>query len=153
MYGSGTARIIKETIKTPKHWQLLCMRKWAVPVLGVAAFGASVYAVWELPRMVPRTIGRRIRASLLLKDAEDRPESGFVDVQAARTSRETRKVLRLAGWDLTEKHTVALDQRAHEVKVVEERLKNSEGAATFLRDMHERTGEVKEAARLIVEKA
>ena len=85
---------------------------------------------------------------LTLKDDAERSESNFIDLHAARVSRETRKVLRLAGWDLTEQHTVALDQRMQEVKAAEERMKKADTAVVFFKETLKRTGEVREATQL-----
>ncbi|KAJ3475254.1 hypothetical protein NLI96_g11955 [Meripilus lineatus] len=38
------------------------VRKRAAPVLGAVTIGTAVYLVWELPSMIPKTVGRRIQA-------------------------------------------------------------------------------------------
>jgi mitofusin len=44
----------------------------------------------------------------------------FVEAHSARVSKETRKALRLASWDLSERFRVAMEERGKEVKMVEE---------------------------------
>ncbi|PPQ84402.1 hypothetical protein CVT26_007222, partial [Gymnopilus dilepis] len=39
-------------------------RKWAAPVIGAAVIGMTAYLILELPSSIPRTVGRRVRASV-----------------------------------------------------------------------------------------
>ncbi len=73
-------------------------RKWAAPVIGAFTIGTVAYLILELPNSIPRTVGRRVKASVLAHG--DERDVHFVDAHAERVSRETRKVLRLASWDL-----------------------------------------------------
>ncbi|KAH9066132.1 hypothetical protein EDB83DRAFT_2675051 [Lactarius deliciosus] len=101
-------------------------RKWGAAILGTFAVGAAAYLVLELPNSVPRTIGRRIHYSLVSPAGGPGPkEELFVDAHAARVSRETRKVLRLASWDL------------------KERFPHRDGR-TFAREVGQRTADIRE---------
>ncbi|KAG1869039.1 hypothetical protein DFJ58DRAFT_766791 [Suillus subalutaceus] len=91
-------------------------RKWAAPVLGAFVIGATAYFVLELPNTIPRTIGRRIRTSLVAVDENATEDQLFVNAHAGRVSRETRKVLRLASWDLKEHFRAAMEERGQERK-------------------------------------
>ncbi|KAF8177023.1 transmembrane GTPase fzo1 [Pholiota molesta] len=71
-------------------------RKWAAPVIGAIAIGSVA--------SIPRTVGRRVKASVLAQGDE-------------RDVHFTRKVLRLASWDLKE--------RFRKVKGAEEMEKRS----------------------------
>lgn len=123
-------------------------RKWAAPAVGVVALGTVVYFVLELPHTIPRTVGRRVRASLV-KDAEEGSEANFVDAHATRVSRETRKVLRLAAWDLKERFRTALEERGREVKGAEEMEKKAKNATAKFDEIHVKTDEVREMAGLV----
>ena len=89
---------------------------------------------------MPRNIGRKLRASL--SDSTTAPSSSAADSQqpptsfstahADRIARETRKVLRLAGWDLRERFRAALDQSEAERREVEASVAKSRGALTWL---------------------
>ncbi|KAI0076755.1 hypothetical protein K474DRAFT_1662629 [Panus rudis PR-1116 ss-1] len=125
-------------------------RKWAAPVLGAITIGAAVYFVLELPSSIPRTVGRRIQATLVRENEERVEDITFVDAHATRVSRETRKVLRLASWDLKERFRTAMDERSREVKGSEDLEKKATKAVEWFRDVERRTTEVRAAAELIV---
>jgi len=119
-------------------------RKWALPVVGAVAVGAVVYVVLELPSSIPRTIGRRIKASVESADDDDQWEAQH----AVRIERETRKVLRLASWDLRERFRGAMEERGKEVKNAEEGEKRALKAQEWFCTVGERIGEVRGTARL-----
>src|SRR6201999_973772 len=102
-------------------------RKWVAPIVGAVTIGMTWYVILELPSTVPRTIGRRIKKSL-----EDTAASGesedWVEVNTERVGRETRKVLRLASWDLKQRIVTTLDERVKEVKTAEDVEKKSKKA-------------------------
>lgn len=113
-------------------------RRWAGPVLAVVSTGLVVYFIYDLPNSVPRNIGRSIKSGLesgnLLRTStgsdaittlavstssrsvREGEEPSFTAVHSARVGRETRKVLRLASWDLQERFRVAIAQRRAEVE-------------------------------------
>ncbi|GJE97643.1 hypothetical protein PsYK624_138640 [Phanerochaete sordida] len=124
-------------------------RKWAAVILGTAILGTTAYYVLELPSTVPKTVGRRIRAQLL-REVDGRPEQTFVELNADRISRETRKVLRLASWDLKERFRVAMDDSNRKVKSAEDVERKAQGALNFFEEVHAKTGEVRETAGLVV---
>lgn len=121
-------------------------RKWVAPVLGACTIGLTAYFILELPTSIPRTVGRRIKASLDSQSLER--EVHFVDSHASRISRETRKVLRLASWDLKERYRGAMEERAKEVKGAEEKEKRSLKAKEWFTDVSVRTSEIRVSARL-----
>lgn len=111
-------------------------RRWAGPVFAVVSTGLVVYFIYDLPNSVPRNIGRSIKSGLqsgaLLRStstttsdaltslsptsSNEGQEASFGAVHSARVGRETRKVLRLASWDLQERFRVAIAQRRAEVE-------------------------------------
>ena len=118
-------------------------RKWVAPIFGAVTIGMTWYVILELPSTVPRTIGRRIKKSL--EDAAASGESeDWVEVNAERVGRETRKVLRLASWDLKQRIATAIEERAKEVKTAEDIERKSKKAADWLVQARERTGQVLE---------
>lgn len=124
-------------------------RKWAAVILGTAVVGTTAYYILELPSTIPKTVGRRIRTQLL-RDVEGRPEQTFVEWNADRVSRETRKVLRLASWDLKERFRAAMDDSNRKVQSAEEIERKAQGALDFFKDVQAKTGEVRESAGLLV---
>ena len=126
-------------------------RKWAAPVVGACVLGLTAYFILELPSTVPRTIGRRIRRTLTKPEEgqEANEEALFVNAHAMRVSRETRKVLRLASWDLRERFRAAMEERGKEVKGAEEMEKKAGTAVEWFHEVERRTKEVRQQAGLI----
>ncbi|WFC94083.1 mitofusin [Malassezia brasiliensis] len=108
-------------------------RRWAAPVLLLLGVGALTWVVMDLPNAVPRNVGRSLKrelksgrgvhatgsSSALLRNSTD----AFATLHASRVTRETRKVLRLASWDLQEKFRVAISQRRSDVERAEQQEK------------------------------
>ena len=121
-------------------------RKWAAPVVGAITIGLTAYLILELPSSIPRTVGRRVKASVL--SGADERDVHFVDAHAGRVSRETRKVLRLASWDLRERFRGAMEERSKEVKGAEEMEKRAVKAKEWFGTVGERTGAIRTEAKL-----
>lgn len=125
-------------------------RKWAAPILGALAAGAAAYLVLELPSSVPRTVGRRIRHSLVNPVGGPGPKDElFLDAHSARVARETRKVLRLASWDLKERFRVALEERSREVRGAEETERRALRAKEWFTVVGQKTADIREQAGLV----
>jgi len=122
-------------------------RKWVAPALAVVTIGMTAYLVLELPTSIPKTIGRRIQSSIAqLSEGED----DFVDGHVSRVSKETRKVLRLASWDLKERFRGAMDVKGKEVKQAEDLLEKADKASQFFSDVGHRASQAKCAAHLMI---
>jgi len=78
----------------------------------------TAYLIFKRPSSIPRTVGRRVKASVL-SHADER-DVHFVDGLAGQVSRETREVLRLASWDLIGRFRAAMEESSKEVKGAEE---------------------------------
>ena len=118
-------------------------RKWVAPIVGAVTIGMTWYVILELPSTVPRTIGRRIKKSLKDAAASGLSED-WVEANSERVGRETRKVLRLASWDLKQRIATDIDERSKEVKAAEEVEKKSKTAVDWFGQARERTGQVLE---------
>ncbi|KAI0683095.1 hypothetical protein C8Q76DRAFT_662493 [Earliella scabrosa] len=124
-------------------------RKWAAPVIGAVSIGLVTYLVLELPSTIPKTVGRRIKSSLA-KEAEEKGEEGsFVGAHAARVSRETRKVLRLASWDIKEMFRRAMEDRSREVHGAETSEKRAKKALEHFAEFQQRANEVRESVVIV----
>ncbi|SPC66418.1 related to FZO1 - GTP-binding protein, required for biogenesis of mitochondria [Ustilago sp. UG-2017b] len=134
-------------------------RKWAGPVFAVVSTGLVVYLIYDLPNSVPRNIGRSIKSGLqsgqLLRSNDtgrsdavttfvssswarslaEGEEPSLAAVHSTRVGRETRKVLRLASWDLQERFRVAIAQRRAEV----EKQKAKQASANLAIDWFDKT--------------
>ncbi|KAG6849686.1 hypothetical protein H0H93_006304 [Arthromyces matolae] len=122
-------------------------RKWAAPILGAVTIGLTAYLILELPSSIPKTVGRRVRASVVRKDGTSEGEV-FVDLHAGRVSKETRKVLRLASWDLRERFRSAMEERSKDVKGAEEMEKKAMRATEWFADVGRKTGEIRTSVKL-----
>ncbi|CAK5273920.1 unnamed protein product [Mycena citricolor] len=120
-------------------------RKWALPAVGAVTIGAVVYVVLELPSSIPRTIGRRIRAAV---EDENETELQWESQHVIRIGRETRKVLRLASWDLRERFRSAMEERGKEVKNAEDSEKRALKAQAWFTDVSDRVAAVRATAHL-----
>ncbi|KAH8919637.1 hypothetical protein BT69DRAFT_1352952, partial [Atractiella rhizophila] len=113
-------------------------RKWAGPVVGVLTLGLAVYVIIDLPRAIPRNIGKKLQASYLPASssshllASSTNEESFASAHSDRVSKETRKVLRMAGWDLREKFRSALEKSEEEKKELEASKNKAEHALAWL---------------------
>ncbi|SDA01442.1 BZ3500_MvSof-1268-A1-R1_Chr10-1g02670 [Microbotryum saponariae] len=129
-------------------------KKWAAPILGLITVGFVTYVIIDLPRAIPRNIGRKLQASLASSDAlvsapsspsaptaATQPPVTFASAHSERIARETRKVLRLAGWDLRERFRAALDQSAAERKEVESTVSKAEGALKWLAEFENKVAQ------------
>jgi len=126
-------------------------RKWAAPVFGTLIVGATAYLIVALPSSVPRTVGRRIRNSLIKPETSQGLQGElFVDAHAARVARETRKVLRLASWDLRERFRAAMDERSSEVRSAEEIEHRATRAKEWFAGVGRRTADIREQAGLVL---
>lgn len=114
------------------------VRKWAGPALGVLVVGAVAYVVYELPRSIPRNVGRHLRASLLAGAADEGDETPFHQAEAQRIGREVRKVMRLAAWDLRERFRGALESRTEIVRENEEAARRASGAIEWFAQVDSR---------------
>lgn len=123
-------------------------RQWAAPVLGAVTLGATAYLILELPSSIPRTVGRRVKASILRGDGSEVPVS-FVDAHVTRVSKETRKVLRLCGWDLKGRFKSSMDSRANEVKSAEEAERKAKKAVEWFGDVATKAGDIKESVSIV----
>jgi mitofusin 2 len=144
----GVRGLFEGILRLSDLWGNESTRKWIAPVLGLATVGMTAYVVMELPNSIPRTVGRRIQSSIVHSTAEG--EQSFVDEHASRVNRETRKVLRLASYDLKERFRGAMDKKGTEVKLAEDLEKKAEKAQSYLKDIGARTAEARTTAMLTV---
>ena len=142
----GARGIIEGIIRVTDLFGNRSARTWAAPVLGACTLGLVTYFILELPASIPRTVGRRIKASIVARSGER--EVNFVDAHAGRVSRETRKVLRLASWDLRERFRSAMEERSKEVKGAEEIERRSLRAKEWFGNVGEKTTGIRETAKL-----
>jgi mitofusin len=121
------------------------------------AVGLVVYVIIDLPRAIPRNIGRKLALSLssssseLLSSSSSSPTQiiTFPTAHSDRIAKETRKVLRLAGWDLRERFRAALEKAGNERREVEGVVERAEAALKFLNEFEERCEREEEVVRAV----
>jgi mitofusin len=131
-------------------------RKWAAPIVGAVTVGLTIYFILELPNTIPRTVGRQLK-STLTNPSSSTPSSSlittvaeppFVAGHSQRIARETRKVLRLASWDLRERFRGAMEESGKEVKNAEEMEKRARKALEWFIEVQNKTEEIRVKAEL-----
>ncbi|KAJ3732354.1 transmembrane GTPase fzo1 [Lentinula guzmanii] len=142
----GAKGLIEGIIRVSDLFGNETVRKWAAPVLGAVTIGMTAYLVLELPNSIPKTVGRRVRASVLRLHGDD--DVSFIDAHAFRISRETRKVLRLASWDLRGRFNGAMEERGKEVQAKEEIAKRATRAMEWFGELGRKSEEIRVNARL-----
>ncbi|EIW66868.1 hypothetical protein TREMEDRAFT_45398 [Tremella mesenterica DSM 1558] len=116
------------------------VRKWIGPVLGVVTLGAVGWVILELPRSIPRNVGRHLQTTLTISSGvmDDSVNVPFVEAQAARVGKEVRKVMRLAAWELRERFKNAVDARGEVVRESEETEKRAVKALAWFTEVEKR---------------
>jgi mitofusin len=144
----GARALIEGLIRVSDVLSNETSRKWVAPVLGAVTIGLTAYLVLELPNSIPRTVGRRVKASIVRSEEGAEEDEVFIGLHAGRISRETRKVLRLGSWDLRERFRGAMEERGKEVKVAEELERKASRAKEWFTEVGKRTGEIRIRAQL-----
>lgn len=126
----GVRSLIESAIRLCDFASSPVARKWAGPVVGALALGSVAYVVYELPRSVPRNVGRHLQETLSVSsgmggDADLVP---FSDAVSGRVSKEVRNVMRAITRDLQDLYGKAVETRAQVVKQSEEAEKKASAA-------------------------
>jgi len=145
----GVRGVIEGVVRITDLFGNESTKKWVAPVIGAVTIGLSAYFILELPSTIPKTVGRRIKVALVKPDAHTSEDNTFANAHAIRVSRETRKVLRLASWDLRERFRAAMEERGNEVKGAEEMEKKSRNAVEYFHGVGKQSGDIRENAGLI----
>lgn len=145
----GKAMALRTIVESVIHLSDLAsnpvVRKWAGPAVGVLIAGAMAYVVYELPRSIPRNVGRHLRSQLLVTSgvSGNDEESPFFEAEAQRIGREVRKVMRLAAWDLRERFRAAMETRNEIVRQSEETAKQAARALEWFAEVEERVDTIR----------
>ena len=89
-----------------------------------SAIGLAAYVIHDLPRAIPHNVGKKLHAQLLASE--------FSVSESERIATETRKVMRLAGWDLRERFRAALEASEKDRRSEEGKLRKADEALRFL---------------------
>ncbi|WWC91339.1 uncharacterized protein L201_006282 [Kwoniella dendrophila CBS 6074] len=121
-------------------------RRWIGPVIGVFSIGAIGFVLYELPRSIPKNVGRHIQEQLLISSGQSDESMNvpFPEYQSIRVSKEVRKVMRLAAWDLRERFRSAVEARSEVVKASEEIEKKATNALNWFENVEKKVEVIRE---------
>lgn len=143
----GVRSIIESVVRLSDFASSPAARKWAGPIVGAITLGTVAYIVYELPRSIPRNVGRHLREALLVTSGGEGDAAlvSFPDAVSAKMSREVRKVMRIAAYDLKERYRSAVESRAKVVKENEEAEKKANAALAHFVMVDEKVQEIRGA--------
>jgi mitofusin len=142
----GVRSLIESAIRLCDFASSPIARKWAGPVVGALALGSVAYVVYELPRSVPRNVGRHLQETLNISsgmggDADLVP---FSDAVSGRVSKEVRNVMRAITRDLQDLYGKAVETRAQVVKQSEEAEKKANAALGHFATIEQKVQDIRE---------
>ncbi|PFH54043.1 hypothetical protein AMATHDRAFT_73057 [Amanita thiersii Skay4041] len=137
----GARGLLEGVVRATDLFANEATRKWMAPILGAVTVGLTAYLIMELPTSIPRTVGRRIKTSV--SRSGGRSQELYIDFHARRVSTETRKVLKLASWDLRERFRAAMEDRTKEVRSAEEMEGRASKAQVWFGEISKRADQVR----------
>lgn len=119
-------------------------RKWTGAAIGVMTIAFGVYLIADIPRAIPHNIGRKLERELneLVASSPDAPIS-WVESEVERLTKETRKVVRLAGWDLRQRFRSALEEAGVETDGAKAEVQKAIEALAWLEGFGEEVGSLR----------
>lgn len=129
-------------------------RRWALPVFVVVSTGMIAWTILELPHTVVNNVGRDLAKEL--RGTSDKKQITsfdnkapaiiytFTEIQSMRISRDSRKVVRLASFDVLDRFRMAIAAKKQEVADQEEKEKKAQMATVWLQDTKIRVSQVQE---------
>ncbi|ORY26265.1 hypothetical protein BCR39DRAFT_262274 [Naematelia encephala] len=143
----GLRHVLDSAAKITELASSRVARRWAGPVIGVVAAGAVAYIIYDLPRSIPRNIGRHLQSTLLISSGPLGSDAEFVpfpDAQSTQVSREVRKVMRMAGADVRDRFRGGYEAKADVVRLSEETEKRASRALAMFADVEKRVEDIRE---------
>lgn len=116
-------------------------RRWVVPVVGVASVGFILYVVSDMRSAVERKLVKKFKNAVR--------ETGYVEGQGLRIARESRKVLRVEGWEIQNRIQKAIEQKEQHRSDTEAVALNSKETAEFFAAILEKSGLLLEKVEMV----
>lgn len=116
-------------------------RRWVVPVVGVASVGFVLYVVSDMRSAVERKLVKKFKNAVR--------ETGYVEGQSLRIARESRKVLRVEGWEIQNRIQKAIEQKEQHRSDTEAVALNSKETAEFFAAILEKSGLLLEKVEMV----
>lgn len=113
------------------------VRRWVIPVVGIASVGFLVYVVSDMRSAVERKLVKKFKNEVR--------ETGYVEAQSHRIARESRKVLRVEGWEIQTRIEKAIEQK-------EQKRTDTEAVALASKETAEYFSNLLQMSGLLLEK-
>ncbi|CAG8488927.1 hypothetical protein C2G38_2197506 [Gigaspora rosea] len=110
--------------------------KTMLSLVGIAGIGVCAYLLYDMGRVVPRKVAKKIKHELV--------QSQYVDREANRITRQSRKKIRLATEDLRSRFRIAVEEQKQNRITMEHAFRKSENAVTFFEDIFNKTEKMSE---------
>ncbi|MBW0518456.1 hypothetical protein O181_058171 [Austropuccinia psidii MF-1] len=141
LFGTGVTggRVFVEAlIKLSEIFGRHGARKWTGSLVATISIGFGIYLIMDIPRAIPRNIGKKLDKELNEMvhsvDVGGNNQINWLDYEIDRITKETRKVVRLAGWDLRERFRVALEEAKLESDGAKSELSKALEAESWLKE-------------------
>lgn len=117
------------------------VRKWVIPVIGVASVGFLVYVVSDMRNAVERKLVKKFKNEVR--------ETKYIEAQSARIARESRKVLRIEGWEIQTRIEKAIAQKEKKRKDTEAVATSSKETAEYFANMYQKSNALLEKVDMV----
>ncbi|CAO3668975.1 unnamed protein product [Rhizopus stolonifer] len=113
------------------------LRRWAMPVMGVASVGFMVYVVSDMRHAVERKLVKKLKQAAR--------ETGYIEASSARIARESRKILRVEGWEIQNRIQRAIEEK-------EQKRDETQALAAISKETSEYFSSILEKSTFLLEK-
>ncbi|KAI8092655.1 uncharacterized protein BX664DRAFT_293845 [Halteromyces radiatus] len=107
------------------------MRRMALPVIGIASAGLLIYVVADMRNAVERKLVRKFKQAVR--------DQGYVETQSHRIGRDTRKMLRVEGWEIQSRLQKAIETKEQKRNEMEFVIQTSQEAMTYFTSLLEKS--------------
>ncbi|CEP08550.1 hypothetical protein [Parasitella parasitica] len=117
------------------------LRRWVVPIVGVASVGFLVYVVSDMRSAVERKLVKKFKQAVR--------DTGYVQAQSHRIARESRKVLRVEGWEIQNRIQKAIENKEQKRSETEQVALVSKETAEYFASILSKSGLILEKVEMI----
>ncbi|KAG2230075.1 hypothetical protein INT48_005077 [Thamnidium elegans] len=117
------------------------VRRWVIPVVGIASVGFIVYVVSDMRSAVERKLVKKFKNEVR--------ETGYVEAQSHRIARESRKVLRVEGWEIQTRIEKAIEQKEQKRTDTEAVALASKETAEYFANLLKKSGLLLEKVEMV----
>ncbi|KAG0742133.1 hypothetical protein G6F57_008041 [Rhizopus arrhizus] len=118
------------------------VRRWVVPVVGIASVGFLVYVVSDMRHAVERKLLKKFKNAVR--------ETGYIEIQSHRIARESRKILRVEGWEIQNRIQKAIEDKEYKRDETQAFAESSRETAEFFASILEKSELLLEKVKMVV---